>query len=228
MKGINFIEPLFLKVVNGEKTQTRRIIKPQPDFLSENFKFAKQNDGKIILPRYESGETLYLKEPYRIIHPGQNTFEIEWRYTGKISLYYYHLFDDNTEIKTWVEKRLKEQKKSVWCNKLFAPQFASKHFIETTGVRAERLREISDEDCIREGIVKEGEFRYHNGTMETTRREKIDAHNYCNCGENHQFVGYRTPQDAYAALINKINGKGTWASNPFVWVYDFELTKHHK
>ena len=156
MKGINFIEPLFHKVVSGSKTQTRRIMKPQPDFLSENFEFAKQNDGKIILPRYKLGETLYLKEPYRIIYPGENTFEIEWRYTGKISLYYYHLFDDNTEIKTWVEKRLKEQKKSVWCNKLFAPQFASKHFIGIAGVRAERLREISDEDCIREAMSVPG------------------------------------------------------------------------
>lgn len=36
---------------------------------------------------------------------------------------------------------------------------------------------------------------------------------------------HRTPQEAYAALIDRINGKGTWESNPFVWVYDYELTE---
>ena len=47
----------------------------------------------------------------------------------------------------------------------------------------------------------------------------------------HEYEGkpgvyfWGTPQEAYAALIDKINGKGTWESNPYVWAYDFELVK---
>lgn len=207
MKGINFIETLFHKVISGTKTQTRRIIKPQPDFLSENFKFAKQNDGKIILPHYNPGETLYIPEPYRIIYPGENTFEIELQYTGKRYLYYYHVFADTAKIKTWVEKRLEEQKKSVCCNKLFAPQFASKHFIEITGVRAERLQDISDEDCLKEGIIL----------------SRAAGSQWYSATENGYI--YSKPQLAYAELIDKISGKDTWKNNPFVWVYDFKLVK---
>jgi hypothetical protein len=66
MKGILFTEPLFHKVVSGEKTQARWIINPQPDFISENFHWAKKNNGDVILPRYGVGEKLYLKETYLI------------------------------------------------------------------------------------------------------------------------------------------------------------------
>jgi hypothetical protein len=45
---------------------------------------------------------------------------------------------------------------------------------------------------------------------------------------NEIFGGYNTPQEAYAFLFNKIHGKGTWEQNPFVWVYDFELTNASK
>ena len=38
---------------------------------------------------------------------------------------------------------------------------------------------------------------------------------------------FSTTQDAYASLINKIYGKGTWESNPFVFVYDFELIENN-
>ena len=38
-----------------------------------------------------------------------------------------------------------------------------------------------------------------------------------------QLIG-RSPKEAYAALINVLSGKGTWESNPYVFVYDFELS----
>ena len=39
------------------------------------------------------------------------------------------------------------------------------------------------------------------------------------------YRGYETPREAYAALIDKVSGKGTWQNNPYVFVYDFELIK---
>ena len=43
--------------------------------------------------------------------------------------------------------------------------------------------------------------------------------------KKYEWTDFRTPQEAFAILIDKINGKGTWESNPYVWVYDFELVK---
>ena len=47
---------------------------------------------------------------------------------------------------------------------------------------------------------------------------------YTKCATLH-FELSTTPREAYAALIDKISGKGTWASNPYVFVYEFELVK---
>ncbi|MDR1340970.1 MAG: hypothetical protein LBK58_13095 [Prevotellaceae bacterium] len=192
MKGILFTEPLFHRVVSGEKTQTRRTIKPQPDFISENFHWAKKNNGDVILPRYGVGEKLYLKEPYFIDSP---------------VIYKYDSYKDDHLI-------------CEWQNKLFMPEKYARYFIEITGVRCERLQDISDEDCFREGIVEtqcisEGNFNpvYENGLNLTDRK---------GCTLIKQ---YDTPQEAYAALIDSISGRDTWKSNPYVWVYDFKLTK---
>jgi hypothetical protein len=97
------------------------------------------------------------------------------------------------------------------------PEKYARHHIEITGVRAERLQAISDNDCLKEGIVKDfiipawaiGEHYVATYYYEGTSR----------------FDGWDTPRDAYAALIDEIHGKGKWQSNPFVWVYDFKLLK---
>jgi hypothetical protein len=179
MKGIIFTEPLFRKVASGEKTQTRRIIKPQPDFISENFHWAKKNNGDVILPRYKPGETLYLKEPYH----NPDGFPVTYKYDG--------FYRD----------------KINWQNKLFMPAKYAHYFIEITGVRCERLQDISESDCRKEGIPQD--------TCSV-------AHKRFRNPMNRDF--YYTGRDAYAALIDSINGKGTWERNPFVFVYDFRLT----
>jgi hypothetical protein len=210
MKGILFTEPLFYNVVSGEKTQTRRIIKPHPDFISENFHWAKKNNGEVILPRYGCNDKLYLKEPYKIKHLQLSSFEIELKYTQRSHLYFFNKFDKPIDIISWVNKRWVEQIKSKtgYCNKLFMPEFCAKNFIEITGVRCERLQDISDEDCIKEGVY---ETRDINNVICYTCEEK----------DPYIYISYKR---AYAALINAISGKGTWESNLFVWVYDFKLT----
>ena len=89
-----------------------------------------------------------------------------------------------------------------WTNKMFVAASMMPHHIRITDIRVERLQDISDEDCLREGVV-----RFTSG---------------------YNFVGnedtaYLTPSKAFAALIDKVSGRGTWNSNPLVWVYSFEL-----
>ena len=92
-------------------------------------------------------------------------------------------------------------------NKLYVKPILMPLQIKILGVRAERLQDISDEDCIKEGI--EEELNIHDGKQWFT---------YCN--GTHSFD---TPREAYKALINSIDGKNTWDNNPWVWVYDYEL-----
>lgn len=86
------------------------------------------------------------------------------------------------------------------------------HQIRITDVRVERLQDISDEDCLKEGIAPMiVGCEYYVFSF-------IDK-------EKGRFLDYKTPREAYAALIDKVSGKGTWESNPYVFVYDFELVK---
>ncbi len=94
-------------------------------------------------------------------------------------------------------------------NKMFVRADWMPHRIRITDIRVERLQDISDKDCIREGIIA-GEqeprmFGFHlpKGTI----------------------LSFLTPRAAFAALIDKVSGKGTWQSNPWVYAYTFELIK---
>ena len=85
------------------------------------------------------------------------------------------------------------------------PAKYARYFIEILDVRCEQLQDISDKDCLREGIVKGG----HPLAGGVPAWYVLDR-----CFEN-------SPQEAYSALIDEINGKKVWESNPYVWVYDF-------
>lgn len=103
-----------------------------------------------------------------------------------------------------------------WDNEMFVKADLMPHRIRITNIRVERLQDISEEDCIAEGIRRFGK--------EYVRFKK----EYCYTCQNYavtDFYSFSTPREAYAALIDKISGKGTWESNPWVFVYDFELVK---
>lgn len=95
-------------------------------------------------------------------------------------------------------------------NKMFVKADLMPNRIRITDIRAERLQEICDEDCLKEGL-----WMAHDVGLEGIT---YWYHGLANSS-------FRTPQDAYAALIDKISGKGTWDSNPYVFVYEFELIK---
>lgn len=91
------------------------------------------------------------------------------------------------------------------------------HQIRITDVRVERLQDISDEDCIAEGIYKDDGKTHFNGYAFQITRDQY--------GNMLSKQWYSTPREAYAALIDRISGKGTFERNPYVFVYEFELIK---
>lgn len=100
-----------------------------------------------------------------------------------------------------------------WTNKMYVKPELMPHQIRITNVRAEQLQDISDEDCLKEGIIK--------GKVGSEDTHFMDAY-YIPTLKKDPFC---TPQGAYSYLIDKISGKGTWERNPYVFVYDFELVK---
>lgn len=97
-----------------------------------------------------------------------------------------------------------------WNNKMFVKSYACKHHIKITNVKVERLQDISDEDCLKEGIIK-GKCGSESTHFMDVYYVPKDKQPYC------------TPRDAFAVLIDKVSGKCTWESNPFVFCYEFVL-----
>ncbi len=98
-----------------------------------------------------------------------------------------------------------------WRNKMFIIPALMPHKIRITNVRVERLQDISFDDCFKEGITSwRCQNKRHYGFFDNDKGV---------------FSRHSTPREAYAALIDKVSGKGVWDSNPYVFAYDFELVK---
>lgn len=95
-----------------------------------------------------------------------------------------------------------------WSNAMFTKADLMPHHIRITNIKIERLQNISDEDCFKEGI-----FKWDAG------QKDIPFYSF----HNADIPDYNNPRDAFAELIDKVSGKGTWESNPYVFVYEFEL-----
>nr|DAE34964.1 MAG TPA: ASCH domain protein [Caudoviricetes sp.] len=101
-----------------------------------------------------------------------------------------------------------------WRNKMFVSAKLMPYRIRITGVRCERLQGISDEECMKEGVVDVTYFKTGGRPYELFA---LPGHEY--------EETFNTPRQAFAALIDKVSGRGTWGRNPWVVAYEFELVK---
>lgn len=97
-------------------------------------------------------------------------------------------------------------------NKMYVRADLMPHQIRITGIRCERLQDISDAECMKEGVrvefAKNGRLMYYYFDIKRWRE-----------------VWFDTPREAFSALIDKVSGRGTWDRNPWVVAYEFELVK---
>lgn len=93
------------------------------------------------------------------------------------------------------------------------------HRIRITNIKVERLQDISDEDCLKEGLTiasvnnGQGNYGYHT---------EYNLVYYDNFGRT-KIIGSRNVREAFADLIDRVCCRGTWNINPYVFVYEFEL-----
>lgn len=213
MKKIMFNDEFRLTqaVLEGRKTMTRRIIKCPRTFRGEwvaGFNIHRRHsDKKIvdwpcmydaderefdmgeILPKYELGEVVAIAQSYK--DSGYDSDSLD-RHPKDLSI------------------RGLMKNSAGWNNKMFVKSYACKHHIKITNIKMERLQDISEEDCLKEGIIK--------GKCGSESTHFMDAYYVPK-----EKQPYCTPRDAFAALIDKVSSKGTWESNPFVFAYEFVL-----
>lgn len=202
MKKIMFNDKYRLTqaVLEGRKTQTRRII--PKDFFS--LTWDKRDDTLV----YENsmGDFIDIRNSkYALCKVGEIVAVAQsYRDCGGVN---------EEGIPMWEIISSKVGGTNAgWSNKMFVRAELMPHQIRITNVRVERLQDISDEDCLKEGIIK--------GQCGSADTHFMDAYYVPN-----DIQPYCTPQDAYEILIDKVSGKGTWERNPYVFVYDFELVK---
>lgn len=99
-----------------------------------------------------------------------------------------------------------------WRNKMYVRAEMMPHQIRIIGIRCERLRDISDASCLKEGIRVEYE-------------EDIIPKYYYFDAKQQKKVWFDTSRDAFASLIDRTCGRGIWGCNPWVVAYEFELVK---
>lgn len=195
--------------LGGLKTQTRRIEKGLELLSDSNHKFDGEkitlhfeasDEPIIIRPRYKAGEIVAVAQGYKQIYANMII---------DFSTHNYHLPREDSAEKF----REKYEETAGWTNKMFVKPDLMPHQVRITNVRLERLQDITDEECLAEGIWK-GEFP-----------NVRDVYYYEIIGDCKAYKMFTTPRKAYASLIDAISGKGTWDSNPYVFAYEFKLLR---
>jgi|LakMenE18May11ns_1017448.scaffolds.fasta_scaffold9726959_2 hypothetical protein len=210
LKPILFSTPMVKAILEGGKTQTRRIVKTnatqiqwQPIVLNGYGGFCDEH-GNPVKPKYSIGDVLWVRETWQVtdfLHISDDN----WGYIYKAS--------ENGE--DW-ESNSEDWK---WKPSIFMPKEACRLFLEVTDIRVERLQDILEEDAIAEGIGSWVEERLKSKPThyELYYREKGDESTYSSC-----------PIVSYQSLWQKINGKESWDENPFVWVIEFKKLENFK
>lgn len=198
MKKIMFNDRFGLteKVLDGNKTQTRRIIPQSVIDKVEEFRVEYYN---MTFDALTTKESLY------------HYFFVE-KNLGKLPYNVGEIVAVAQSYKEVFGEGCGKESESGYNNKMFVKPELMPHQIQITGIKIERLQVISDEDCLKEGIYEDG------------GNDSFIPHYFYNY-YNSNSDGFKTPQLAYADLINKISCNSTWDSNPWVFVYDFKLIK---
>lgn len=209
MKKIMFNSKYVLDkaVLEGRKTMTRRII---PEKLIVEYYDYDDYCNSIGLDGIDMSVTRKFEKEFFLEHSPYKVGEIiaiaqSYRsIESYLPLYMREEYDGYSECLD-----ISFKTSAGWDNKMFVKARLMPWAIKITNVKVERLQDITSEDCLKEGV-----------------EEHLKGVQY-GFSSNIGYVGqypFSTPREAFAALIDRVSGKGTWESNPWVWVYEFELT----
>lgn len=204
-------------VLEGRKTTTRRIVTDKklhywkcscPDMVivrvPESQKLKTDDDNTYFGIKDKISSEYYcdtIDSPYKV----GEVVAIAQRYVDCGNMPDYKLDEDGYPVMP---------KRSGFFNKMFVRADLMPHHIRITDIKIERLQDISDEDCLKEGIGK-----YFIGFDSLHADYMGFTYSFDESGK----YKYPNAKQAFATLIDKVSRKGIWESNPYVFVYDFEL-----
>ncbi|CAN7316234.1 hypothetical protein [Acidovorax delafieldii] len=213
-RPILFSGPMVRALLNGSKTQTRRIVKGRAFEWLECFNFTPEFvalPDNAMCPYGHPGDRLWVRETFYCDHcfypegtppicywdadkprPAHTPEQIQQERADMLDAMYYRA-DSDPEFEA-------PEGPTPWRPSIHMPRWASRITLEITGVRVERLQDISDADCVAEGC---GALPAAIGCpMTSTPGETI-------------------PRAMFRALWESINGPDSWAANPWVWAIEF-------
>jgi hypothetical protein len=217
-RPILFSAPMVRAILDGSKTQTRRVVKPQPIYdgrFAGNWKIVGKNGHEAatcsplvgeLCPHGRQDDRLWVRETFYAFGRWETRFSAkkgrdEWHFvdmtleSGKAYLYP----ASDSQPQPMGGKRHKVGVTPTWWKRpaIFMPSAASRISLEITGVRVERLQDISEDDALAEGCS-------------STAIVHEDGEDY---------TGHYASEE-YQDLWESINGPGSWDANPWVWVIE--------
>lgn len=195
-------------LLDGRKTQTRRVMKPQPPTVIDR----DGDEGPGPEGWGASSEYECIRSPYGV--PGDRLWVRETfmhSFAGENTSACCYLADAGTGrwLQATSEEHAKSSWKGMWKPSIFMPRWASRITLEITEVRVQRLQEISAEDAIAEGIKRELSCDGENYGWLPAHDGDFELSNF--------------PRNAFAAAWMHINGAESWDANPWVWAISFQV-----
>lgn len=232
MKKIMFDDKLLMpSILNGQKTMTRRLVLQNDidyalsTFRNDYFNATLDaltdieavrcciNEQRIRTP-YGIGEVVAVAQSYR--NAGLDPMSSEPMFFSIPTI----IPEVSSQpLLGWHKVPLKYHK--GWGNKMFVRADLMPHQISITGIKVERLQDISEEDVYKEGFSK---ICKNNGWGNAAYHWETVLVYYDTLGRTKE-IGSRHPREAFAILIDKVSGIGTWEHNPYVYAYTFKLIK---
>lgn len=226
MKKIMFNDTFSLTqaVIDGKKTMTRRLVK-QPTYKNFTIGFPTPDiafDDKHPL----AGAFCWINKDNRAEYT--DWIRPQWRVGEVVAIAqsYKTIFDEATESGYWDDKYADfrnaiTHNHAGWDNKMFVRSDLMPHQIQITDIRLQQLQDISDDDCLKEGVI----MRPHLVGEATLNKYYPSAEHLLSIHKCGWGICYDTPQLAFSELIDKVSGADVWKTNPYVFVYEFRLVK---
>lgn len=207
-RPIPMLGPMVNALLEGRKSQTRRIIKPQPevdggsdavDCLDWWLEWKGRDEGMSpkemarLCPYGRSGDLLWVREAWRTEAEADAVKPSELRVGAPILT----LADTGVAIPCPLWGRYRHAR--------FMPRWASRLTLELIDVRVEQLKDIGDAETEAEGLIESAEYDNWYWSFEE------DGAQYC------------SPVFAYEALWKSLHGEGSWDANPWIWVLTFRV-----
>ena len=215
-RPILFNAEMVKAILSGRKTQTRRVIKPQPSSGLRKSVLVKSGveDGhgrELVCPLGQPGDHLWVRETFSLLG-NEDGCPVDWNdniVTDKkdaARIYKASCWQKPNNYGIWSVPDREMDFDGAWTPSIHMPRWASRIQLKISNVGVQRLQDISSGDAAREGICQ----------LPASGR-------YCiNPGDQYFGGASHSAKEVYSWLWESIYGEGSWGSNPWVWVIEFE------